>query len=103
MRSRTAVSTAPASPASPFPCPLEKASAEDPDNYDVQVWNYIWHSGYGSPEVSTIAPASGKEKKGDKAAHDTLEVKSAKLSADGKTVVLTIEGIKPVMQMKIEY
>jgi glucose/arabinose dehydrogenase len=94
--------TTPTGMAITFTCPLDKATAEDPDNYDVQVWNYIWRSDYGSPEVSTNATATGKEKK-DKPAHDTLDVKSAKLSADGKTVVLTIEGIKPVMQMKIEY
>jgi len=94
--------TTPTGMAITFTCPLDKATAEDPDNYDVQVWNYLWRSDYGSPEVSTNASATGKEKK-DKPAHDTLDVKSAKLLADGKTVVLTIEGIKPVMQMKIEY
>ena len=84
-----------------FTCPLDKASAEDPQNYDVEVWNYLWRSDYGSPEVSTKGDAKGADKK--KPVHDPLEVKSAKLSADGKTVTLVIEGIKPVMQMKIGY
>ena len=38
-----------------------------------------------------------------KKGRDTVEVKSAKLQADGRTVFLEIPTIKPVMQMAITY
>lgn len=91
-----------------FTTALDPKSASDPANYDVEVWNYKWTGGYGSPEVSTMPDDASKGKtvtaKGKKSnQHDQLEVKSAKLQPDGKTVVLEIAGIKPVMQMKISY
>ena len=77
-----------------FTDPLDAETANDADSYGVEQWNYVWSGEYGSPEVSAADP-SKKE-------HDTVEVKSAKLSADGKTVFLEIPGIRPVMQMKIQ-
>jgi hypothetical protein len=35
--------------------------------------------------------------------HDTVEVKSARLASDRKTVFLEIPDIQPVMQMEIQY
>src|SRR6185295_4736375 len=61
-----------------FTNPLDRETATNPDNYAVEVWNYKWTQNYGSGE-------------------------SAKLSEDGKTVHLEIEGLKPVMQMKISF
>lgn len=72
---------------------LEKKSAADPDNYTIEQWNYRWTAGYGSPHVKTDDPK--KEGK------DEVEIESAELSADGKTVTLKIPSLKPVMQMKI--
>ena len=37
----------------------------------------------------------------EKTGHDKVEVKSAKVSADGRTVSLEVPGIRPVMQMRI--
>jgi hypothetical protein len=51
--------------------------------------------GYGSPHFKVSDPAKQGE--------DALEVKSAKLSADRKSVFLEIDDPKPVMQMKIGY
>jgi len=76
-----------------FTSPLDEASVADVGNWAVEQWNYKWTSGYGSPEFSVADPA----KKG----HDKIEVKSAKLLADKRTVLLEIPTIQPVMQMKI--
>ena len=87
-----------------FTQPLDPKSAADAGNYSVEVWNYKWTGSYGSPEISTIGDNNQPAAKGKKGSqHDPLNVKSAKLLPDGKTVYLEIEGIKPVMQMKISY
>ncbi|MBI3874652.1 MAG: hypothetical protein HY300_01510 [Verrucomicrobia bacterium] len=78
-----------------FTQPLDKAAAEDAQNYSGQRWNYLRTSNYGSPELSVENP----EKKG----HDNLDIKSAKLSADGKTVTLEIADLKPVMQQLLKF
>ena len=38
-----------------------------------------------------------------KVGHDKLEITSAKLSADGKTVTLTIPDLAPSMQSQIKF
>ena len=78
-----------------FTDPLEPATANDVNSYDVEQWGYVWSSTYGSPEFSVANPT----KKG----HDTVGVKSAKLQADGRTVFLEMPAIRPVMQMAITY
>ena len=35
--------------------------------------------------------------------HDTVEVKSARLLPDGKTIFIGLAEVKPVMQMAIKY
>ncbi|MBI1373413.1 MAG: hypothetical protein GC159_11845 [Phycisphaera sp.] len=70
-----------------FTCKLDKELAEDTESYNVATWNYKWTGGYGSGDF-------------DKA---TLKVTGAKLSDDGQTVTLKVDGIKPVMQMQIQY
>jgi hypothetical protein len=81
-----------------FTAPLDPEAAGNPENYAVEIWNYRWSSNYGSDDYSTLEDADPKKAKGR---HDPLAVKSAKLSADGREVVLEVEGLKPVMQMKI--
>jgi glucose/arabinose dehydrogenase len=78
-----------------FTCPLDPATANDPENYGVEASNVRWSGAYGSGEFKPSAP--------DQKGKETWEVKSAKLSADGKTVVLQVAGIKPVMLMAIDY
>ena len=73
---------------------LDPETANDVESYGVEQWNYVWSGAYGSPEVSPADPA--------KQEHEPVEVKSAKLSDDGKRVFLEIPGIRPVMQMKIQ-
>ena len=99
-----------------FTCELDAASASDAQNWNIEVWNYIWSSAYGSPEISTLGGGDeepselGKDgamqytaaQLGQKK-HDPLTVKSATLSADKKSVFLEIPDIKPVMQMQIKF
>jgi hypothetical protein len=74
-----------------FSDPLDPETAGDPDSYAVQQWNYLYSEKYGSPDLSVADP----KKKG----RDAVDVKSAKLSPDGKTVTLEIPGLRPVMQL----
>jgi hypothetical protein len=77
-----------------FTDPLDRASAEDVQNCSIEQWNYRWTEKYGSDDYSVASP--------EKKAHDSVELRAAKLSADGKRVLLEIPGVKPVMQMKIK-
>jgi hypothetical protein len=76
-----------------FSQPLDPETANDAASYDIQQWNYKWTGGYGSDEYK---PSDGRK------GRDTLEVKSAKLSGDKKTVYLETPDLKPVMQVLIK-
>jgi hypothetical protein len=76
-----------------FTSPLDTASAGDLQNYSIEQWNYRWTQSYGSGEYKVSDPQA----KG----HDAVEIKSVAVSTDEKRVTLAIEGLKPVMQMKI--
>jgi len=78
-----------------FTAPLDEASAKDAGNWNVEMWNYIYSAGYGSPEVST---KDAKVKQ-----HDKPEVTAVALSADKKTVTLKLSELTPAMQMKIKF
>ena len=105
-----------------FTDPLEPEDATDPDSYDIEQWNYLWCSEYGSDDYSTRTPdyeAKVRElnklrldrEKNQEAiealtkslakGRDEVTVGSARLSNDGKTVSLEIKDLKPVMQMRI--
>jgi hypothetical protein len=75
--------------------PLDRAAAEDPGSYGVQRWQYKYAATYGSKDYSIASP--GKE------GRDEVEVKSARLQADGRSVFLEIPTIAPVMQMALQY
>jgi hypothetical protein len=68
---------------------LDRESAINPKNYDLEQWTYPWTSLYGTRGrvYSVNNPGTAKS--------DPVEVISAKLSADGKTVYLEIPGLKP--------
>lgn len=78
-----------------FAQPLDKSAATDVENYSAEQWNYLYSWTYGSPEFSVADPK--------KKAHDPVEIKSAKLSDDGKTIRLEIPGLAPVMQFMLKY
>ena len=73
--------------------PLDAKTAEDPDSYGIEQWNYRWSAAYGSPDFSVTDP--------DKQGHDEVTVAAAKLRPDRKTVFLAIPDLQPVMQMQI--
>ncbi len=73
---------------------LDKSLAEDTGSYSVEQWNYKWTQNYGSKEWSVAEP--------DKIKHDPLDVKSAKLQPDGKSVFLELGPLAPVMQMQVK-
>jgi hypothetical protein len=73
---------------------LDRVTAEDPDSYDVQQWNYDYGAHYGSREFKVSQP--GVE------GHDAVGIQSATL-LDDRTVFLQIPALQPVMQMAISY
>jgi hypothetical protein len=78
-----------------FTQPLDKAYATDAQNYSLKRWNYHRAEDYGSPEFSVADPK--------KQGRDDVEVTSAYLSPDGKTVRLEIADLKPVMEQSIQF
>jgi glucose/arabinose dehydrogenase len=61
-----------------FTQPVDAASASDPRNYTIETYTYIYQSSYGSPEVDRTKPT----------------IKSVKVSADGKSARLFIDGLE---------
>jgi mono/diheme cytochrome c family protein len=75
-----------------FATPLDAAAVADVAHYDLKRWNYVRSSAYGS----------GHFKLDGTAGQETLPVR-AHLSADGRTVLLVVPEMKPVMQMQLAY
>ena len=98
-----------------FGAPVDRKTAEDPASWNAELWNYLWSAAYGSPDVSTLAPARaaaevGKDGKPEfskeqmaERKHDPLVIRSAKVSADGLTVTLDAPELRPAMQMQLKY
>ncbi|MCU0866445.1 MAG: hypothetical protein MUC36_21895 [Planctomycetes bacterium] len=84
-----------------FAEPLDAETAADPENWSVEIWNYLYSPNYGSPELSVLHPERKVEQ--GKENRDPLPVRAVKLSADGRTAFLAIEGMRPVHQMKITW
>jgi hypothetical protein len=98
-----------------FTCEIDAAAAADAGNWNIEVWNYIWSSAYGSPDISTlenkvVATELGNDGKLQfskaqisERKHDPLTVKSVTVSADRRSVFLEIPDLRPVMQMQLKY
>jgi len=98
-----------------FTQPLDESSVSDLANWNVEEWDYKWSSNYGSPEykhsalanreefenAGTSIPLSLEVPEAQAKGHDKVELMSARLSADKRTVFLEMPKIHPVMQMKI--
>lgn len=78
-----------------FTNPLDQTAAENPDHYAIEQWNYLWSEKYGSPEFRVSAPQTE--------GRDEVEILSATLLPDQRTVFLELASVKPVMQMGITY
>ena len=74
-----------------FTEPLDRASAENIDGYDVRRWNYRRSSRYGS-DLFKLDGEQGTE---------AVTVLGARLSPDGRTVTLEMEDLQEVDQMQI--
>ena len=78
-----------------FSAPLRRETAEDSGSYGLKWWNYRYAAQYGSKDWSVAAP--------DREGRDEVPIGSAKLSADGSTIFLTIPGMRPVMQFELKW
>jgi hypothetical protein len=80
---------------------LEPETANDPESYEVEIWNYLWSEAYGSAEYRPSEPER-KVRDGEQN-RDRLAVTAARLGADGRTVLLSVDGLCEVMQTRIAY
>jgi len=76
-----------------FDVPLDPAPLKRTDAVRVEQWNYQWSSTYGSYHYSVKEP--------ERVGHDQLDVQTATLSHDGKTLFLHVDGLQPVDQIQI--
>jgi hypothetical protein len=78
-----------------FDCELDSSLATDPENFAVERWNYLWSDKYGSPEFKVSAPGmQGRDK---------MEITSAQLTSDLKSVTLKIADLRPAHQMRVQF
>ncbi|CAN5765302.1 hypothetical protein BH11GEM2_BH11GEM2_10660 [soil metagenome] len=75
-----------------FATPLDAKTATDVARYHLERWNYVRSSAYGSGHFK-LDGTPGQDKV-------TLR---PHLSADGRTVLLVVPDMKPVMQMQLDY
>ena len=78
-----------------FSDPLNEESAADIDNYSVEQWNYRWTARYGSPHFKVSNPKQ--------LGHDEVEVEDVQVKNKGRTILIELEEVKPVMQMMVSY
>jgi hypothetical protein len=78
-----------------FSEPLDPSTVGDLQNWSGKRWNYERAEHYGSPEFQVTNPK--------KQGREPLDITSAKLSADGRSVTLAITDFKPVMQQAIKW
>ncbi len=76
-----------------FSRPLDAAVAGRAANHFAQCWNYRYSAAYGSPEYSVLHA--------DTPGHDPLEIRSAQLLEDGRTLFLEIPQLLPASQIHL--
>ena len=76
-----------------FSFDLDPESAGSVANYTVERWNYRWTSNYGSAHWSLDNPGE--------TGNDAVPVRTAVVAQDGRSVLLTIDDLRPVDQMMI--
>jgi len=74
---------------------LDQELAEDADSFAIKQWNYRWTSKYGSKHYKLSNP--------EEIGEDKMEIASATLQPDGKSVFIEVNNLQPVMQMEISY
>jgi hypothetical protein len=78
-----------------FTSALDGASVADPENIGAVAFNVVRTGNYGSPEFSIEDPKKHRR--------DPVEIKSAVLREDGRTVALEIPGLKPVTNLILKF
>ncbi|MDC0144570.1 hypothetical protein OAK45_08590 [Verrucomicrobia bacterium] len=78
-----------------FTQPLDVKSASDSENYAITRWNYQRTQNYGSPTFKVSNP---KEK-----GSEGMKITGVALSADRKTVTLSVEDLRPCDQQLIRF
>ena len=78
-----------------FSEPLDKVTAGDAGSYAAEMCNYRRTRGYGSRDYLVSDPK--------KQGRDKLEITGAKLSNDGRTVLLEIPKLQKCMTLRIQY
>jgi hypothetical protein len=81
--------------------PVDPAAARDPQNWNLQQWNYKWCRHYGSDLYSVADPGRVTAKKGSLKG-DAIEVKSVAIRDAGKRVVVSTAPTRPVMQWMLK-
>jgi len=76
-----------------FAEPLDKPSAEDTSKYFAQEWDYHYSAAYGSDEYSVRSP--------DLSGHDRLQITSAHVLPDGRSVFLEIPQLQPANNLHL--
>lgn len=76
-----------------FTTELDPDFAVDPGNYSMRIWQYLRRASYGSEDYRVLGEGVGR---------DALEISSATLSADGRSVFVEIPDILPVQQFHLE-
>jgi len=74
-----------------FSQPLDRSAASDAKQQIAEAWNYRYSKAYGSPEFSTRYPGV--------TGHDLLEITSAQVLEDGRTLFLEIPQLQPCNQL----
>ena len=98
-----------------FTCELDAQAAADAGNWNLELWNYVWSSAYGSPHTTTLeANVAATELGNDgrlqfskaqmtERKHDAMVVRKATLSADKRSVLLEVADLRPAMQAQLKY
>ncbi len=76
-----------------FTTELDADFAVDAGNYSMRIWQYLRRASYGSEDYRVLGEGVGR---------DALEISSATLSADGRSVFVEIPDILPVQQFHLE-
>ena len=76
-----------------FNVPLDAGIAGTAAAHFAQCWNYLYSASYGSPEFSVLHSNT--------VGHDPLEIRSAQLLDDGKTLFIEIPQLLPANQIHL--
>ncbi len=76
-----------------FTEPLDAGVAGLAGSHFAQAWNYLYRAAYGSSEYSAALPGTP--------GHDPLEITSARVLGDGRTLFLEIPQLQPVNQLHL--